>query len=97
MQRLSVHDFVLDSLPLRFCVSLLKLFLLLFAFFRTFNQQSKKKEVAFLKGFNAAPTNGRTDDGQTDGSTVMTMSSVLRIKKKNSCSDIASLKRSFVH
>ena len=45
----------------------------------TFNQQSKKKEVAFLKGFNAAPTNSRTDGGRTHRSIVMTMSSVLRI------------------
>ena len=38
----------------------------------TFNHQPKETEVAFLKGFNAAPRNGRTD-----GATVMTMSSVL--------------------
>ena len=44
----------------------------------TFNHQSKKKGVAFLKGFNAAPTNGRTDDGQTEGSTVMKMSWIFK-------------------
>ena len=73
MQRLSVEDFVLHSLPLRLCVS----FSCTLCLLNTFNHESKKKEVVFLKVFNAASTNSRTDDGQTDGSTVMTKSSVL--------------------
>ena len=94
MQCLSAHDIVLDSLPLRFCVCLL--FLSLFAFFSTFYQQSKKKRICVPKRIYTAPTKGGTDDGQTDGSTVMTMSSVLRTNIISS-SDIASLKYRFRH